>query len=142
MDVWSVCSVRMKSEPAGRRRCVSSLIGMLWHLCFVTLVADIDRLPGYKSRRLALKCMESTSTNEVPVNRAKWLTYRWGICLLALWGQAAMIGALSAQRSPRYPVPVGALHSDFKLPDVQGGQPISLSDYRGKKTLLVHFASW
>lgn len=42
----------------------------------------------------------------------------------------------------QYPVPEGAVHPDFKLPSVEDGQPISLSDYRGQKVLLVHFASW
>lgn len=47
-----------------------------------------------------------------------------------------------AQRRQIYPVPVSATHPDFKLPNVEDGKPISLSDYRGKKVLLVHFASW
>ena len=43
----------------------------------------------------------------------------------------------------RYPVPVGAEHPDFKLPDLANqGKPLSLSDYRGKKVVLLHFASW
>jgi hypothetical protein len=47
-----------------------------------------------------------------------------------------------AQRGPRYPVPVGARHPDFRLPRVDNGQPLSLQDLRGRKVLLVHFASW
>jgi len=55
-----------------------------------------------------------------------------------------MSDTASAQRSKRqmYPVRVGQLHPEFKLPNVENGQAVSLSDYRGKKTLLVHFASW
>ena len=33
-------------------------------------------------------------------------------------------------------------HPDFVLPSVDGGASIQLSKYRGKKVLLLHFASW
>ena len=35
-----------------------------------------------------------------------------------------------------------APHSDFTLPSIDGDESIQLSDYRGKKVLLLHFASW
>ena len=38
-------------------------------------------------------------------------------------------------------VEVGSLHPDFVLPALDGGFA-RLSDYRGKKVLLIHFASW
>lgn len=37
---------------------------------------------------------------------------------------------------------VGARHPDFTLPNIADGKPVSLSDYRGKKVLLIQFASW
>ena len=37
---------------------------------------------------------------------------------------------------------VGQRHPDFTLPDVASGRPVSLSEFRGKKVLLFHFASW
>jgi hypothetical protein len=37
---------------------------------------------------------------------------------------------------------VGQRHPDFTLPNIATGKPISLSDFRGKKILLIHFASW
>jgi hypothetical protein len=40
--------------------------------------------------------------------------------------------------SPR----VGARHADFTLPAIDDGRPISLGSYRGKKVLLMQFASW
>jgi hypothetical protein len=46
--------------------------------------------------------------------------------------------AAAAGYSPR----VGRPHPDFTLPSIVDGQPISLSQFRGKKVLLVHFASW
>lgn len=37
---------------------------------------------------------------------------------------------------------VGQPHPDFVLPSIEDGENIQLSDYRGKKVLLLHFASW
>jgi hypothetical protein len=35
----------------------------------------------------------------------------------------------------------GQMHPDFALPDLDGN-PRRLSDWRGKRVLLLHFASW
>ncbi|MHC4725596.1 MAG: hypothetical protein ACYS17_00055 [Planctomycetota bacterium] len=40
--------------------------------------------------------------------------------------------------SPR----VGQAHPDFILPGIADREPVSLSQFRGRKVLLVHFASW
>jgi len=37
---------------------------------------------------------------------------------------------------------VGERHADFTLANIADGKPASLSDYRGKKVLLIQFASW
>lgn len=37
---------------------------------------------------------------------------------------------------------VGEPHADFVLPDIDTREPVALSDFRGKKTILIHFASW
>ena len=37
---------------------------------------------------------------------------------------------------------VGALHPDFTLPRISDRRPVSLSDFRGKRVLLIQFASW
>jgi hypothetical protein len=37
---------------------------------------------------------------------------------------------------------VGEPHADFMLPRIDNGHPIKLSDLRGKRVLLIHFASW
>jgi peroxiredoxin len=37
---------------------------------------------------------------------------------------------------------LGARHPEFTLPDIRTGRPVSLSDFRGQKVLLIHFASW
>lgn len=41
-----------------------------------------------------------------------------------------------------YAPTVGARHPDFTLPDIATGKPVSLADFRGKKVLLIQFASW
>jgi hypothetical protein len=37
---------------------------------------------------------------------------------------------------------VGEPHVDFVLPSLSDGEPVGLSEFRGRKVLLVHFASW
>jgi hypothetical protein len=37
---------------------------------------------------------------------------------------------------------VGQPHPDFILPSIEDRAAIQLSDFRGKKVLLVNFASW
>ena len=37
---------------------------------------------------------------------------------------------------------VGQPYPDFVLPRIDNNLPLKLSDYRGRKVLLVHFASW
>jgi hypothetical protein len=45
-------------------------------------------------------------------------------------------------RAAPYAPKIGQRHADFTLPDIATGKPISLSDFRGKKVLLIQFASW
>ncbi len=50
---------------------------------------------------------------------------------------------VNAEYTPK----VGELHPDFTLPNINSvglEQPkaVSLSDFRGSKVLLIHFASW
>jgi hypothetical protein len=37
---------------------------------------------------------------------------------------------------------VGQQHPDFTLPNIADGRPVSLSQFRGRKVLLIHLASW
>lgn len=63
--------------------------------------------------------------------------------------QAASLAVIStflaastfAQSNP-YTPKVGQRHADFTLADIASGKPVSLSDFRGKKVLLIQFASW
>ena len=52
-----------------------------------------------------------------------------------------MVGSAAAQVTS-YAPKVGQAHPDFILPSVDDGKPIELSSFRGKKVLLMHFASW
>jgi peroxiredoxin len=41
-----------------------------------------------------------------------------------------------------YAPKVGQRHPDFTLPTIGDRAPVSLSSFRGKKVLLIQFASW
>ena len=61
-----------------------------------------------------------------------------------LWSAGLSMLAPSVVRAgdtPRVGTEVGQIYPDFRLPKLDGtfGR---LSDYRGKKVLLIHFASW
>ncbi len=53
-----------------------------------------------------------------------------------------MTADMSSAQVSSYSVKVGQPHPDFILPSVDDGKPIQLSSMRGKKVLLMHFASW
>ncbi len=59
------------------------------------------------------------------------------MCCLAL---AASIGI--GQEPSGYAPEVGEPHPDFILPRLEDRQAVSLAQFRGKKVLLIHFASW
>jgi hypothetical protein len=52
----------------------------------------------------------------------------------------ASIGMAQEQRA--YRPAAGQMHPDFSLPSIEDGSAVKLSDFRGKKVLLFHFASW
>lgn len=51
------------------------------------------------------------------------------------------VGFVQADENPTIGMEVGQQYPDLLLPDLDGGFG-KLSDYRGKKVLLIHFASW
>jgi hypothetical protein len=55
---------------------------------------------------------------------------------------AGCVCALAASDAAGYSPRVGQPHPDFVLPSITDHEPVSLSQFRGKKVLLVHFASW
>ena len=56
---------------------------------------------------------------------------------------AAALAALSPNLAQaQYRPKVGTYHVDFRLPRIDDGQKVELSELRGKKVMLIHFASW
>ena len=55
---------------------------------------------------------------------------------------AAWAGATPFPRAEEYSPRIGERHADFTLPSIGDGKPVSLSQFRGQKVLLIHFASW
>ncbi len=68
----------------------------------------------------------------------------FAIAALAIAFQIMAISSarVSGQTTPPYSPNVDKPHSDFKLPSIEDGAPVRLSDFRGRKLLLIHFASW
>ena len=61
---------------------------------------------------------------------------------LALVTCGMILGANSRGSAASYAPKVGERHPDFTLPTIGDRTPTSLSDFRGKKVLLIQFASW
>jgi len=61
---------------------------------------------------------------------------------LALVTCGMMFGSGSRAPAATYAPKVSQRHPDFTLPSIGDRAPVSLSDFRGKKVLLIHFASW
>ncbi len=60
------------------------------------------------------------------------------LCLSALMAATTMLSAAAEDYAPR----VGKPHPEVLLPSIADGKPVSLLQYRGRKVLLIHFASW
>nr|WP_201750075.1 hypothetical protein [Tautonia marina] len=64
----------------------------------------------------------------------RWKTLLAACAAVVVGGSSGVSGAETPQVGQRYP--------DFVLPSIEGGAPVSLSQFRGKKVLLIQFASW
>ena len=53
-----------------------------------------------------------------------------------------LLGSTSRVSAGSYAPTVGERHPDFTLPAIGDRRPVSLSNFRGKKVLLIQFASW
>jgi hypothetical protein len=62
--------------------------------------------------------------------------------VLALATCGAMLGSTSVGSGAPYAPRVGERHPDFTLPTIDNRTQTSLSGFRGKKVLLIQFASW
>ena len=61
----------------------------------------------------------------------------WALAFFAFFFSTANLMA-----APSYPPRVGEYHPDFVLPRIDNRLPMSLSQFHGKKLLLINFASW
>lgn len=61
---------------------------------------------------------------------------------LLTFGRPKLAAAADESAAAVYRAVVGQPHPDFVLPRIDNHQPLRLSDYRGRKVLLIHFASW
>jgi len=69
----------------------------------------------------------------------KRMIRNWSLLMLT-WGSLSFntVSSDAAGYSPQ----VGQLHPDFTLPGIADNEPVSLSQFRGRKVLLIHFSSW
>lgn len=73
-----------------------------------------------------------------------WPTRSNGLCRTVYRACALLLLAccgLMASDAPPVGTGVGQMYPDFRLPKLDGSFG-RLSDYRGNKVLLIHFASW
>jgi hypothetical protein len=56
------------------------------------------------------------------------------------WGFLSFVAVSS--EAAGYSPKVGGLNPDFTLPNIVDNKPVSLSQFRGRKVLLIHFSSW
>lgn len=59
------------------------------------------------------------------------------LCMVGTLGLISP-GPVADSYEPR----VGQRHPDFSLPSIHDGTPVSLSQFRGRKVLLIQFAAW
>ena len=60
----------------------------------------------------------------------------------SLAGLALGLIVCAAPATATPPLEVGQPFPDLVLPALADGQPLSIADYRGKKVVLLVFASW
>ena len=72
----------------------------------------------------------------------RWgMNLTWATLILPCAGLTLMPVSVRADQEPAIGTAVGQAYPDFVLPSL-AGEDVRLSDYRGKKVLLFHFASW
>lgn len=111
---------------------------------------DVTRISGFALRRNQLclehTCVQAGPNSDVRISRSG---QTW-ISMTEVARQLKQAVAVDAERSvwsfgevpaTRVGFLDSAMAPDFSLPNRQG-QPVRLSDFRGKKVLLVTWASW
>lgn len=75
------------------------------------------------------------------MNRFHTQTFsKWIAAVVLITGMANP--GMANQSAQAFQPIVGKPLEGFTLPRIDNGDPVSLSDYRGKKLLLIMFASW
>lgn len=59
--------------------------------------------------------------------------------LLLSLASSAFLGPVAVGEVGKSP---GQIYPDFVLPAIDDRRPVALSDYRGKKVILIEYASW
>lgn len=92
--------------------------------------------------RLTVLSVTSINLFKIKTNMKKLLYRNGGVWLglvLTILGSTSN----SQESAPQtYRPKVGERHVDFCLPQIGSSKPVALSDFRGTKVLLMHFASW
>jgi hypothetical protein len=73
------------------------------------------------------------------MNERRWTVRKLTLALAAC---GMILGSTSRASAGSYAPKVGERHLDFTLPAIRDQTPVSLSNFRGKKVLLIQFASW
>lgn len=86
---------------------------------------------------LYVAARRSGGGREILLRRRTWSPVLLGLAPCVFF----LATTTSAQDEPTIGTQVGQMYPDYLLPKVGGGWG-RLSDFRGKKTVLLHFASW
>ena len=62
--------------------------------------------------------------------------------LLMVLASVTFLARNVTAQPPAYRPVVGEVHQDIEFPNIETGEKVRLSNFRGKKVLLIHFASW
>ncbi len=76
------------------------------------------------------------------MNRLMSTSFRPVLTIVGLLLLAGPSRSIAQEIVLKYEPQVGKPHPDFALPRIDDGKPLLLSELRGKKVLLLHFASW
>jgi hypothetical protein len=64
------------------------------------------------------------------------------IQLLAVVLKLCIFAGANLNTMPSYSPSIGDPHPGFVLPNIDTNEPVSLSQFLGKKLILINFASW
>lgn len=62
--------------------------------------------------------------------------------MFRIWIVATAVALLAPLEALAQSQRVGTRFPDFTLADIATGKPVTLSQFRGRKVLLIQFASW